>query len=89
MHCRLMEVQSACCADPSNCPEGDPTPHECPVQCALVFPFFLESCRDALAEQGGDMVTGSTKSTRCAAARTLTPRALGAHLRGNAQLYAP
>ena len=50
MHCRLMEVQSACCADPSNCPEGDPTPHECPVQCALVFPFFLESCGDALAD---------------------------------------
>ena len=55
MHCRLMEVQSACCTDPSNCPEGDPTPHECPVECALVFPFFLESCGDALAAQGGDM----------------------------------
>ena len=56
MHCRLMEVQSACCTDPHNCPEGDPTPHECPVECALVFPFFLESCREALAEQGGGLV---------------------------------
>ena len=65
MHCRLMEVQSACCADPSNCPEGDPTPHECPVQCALVFPFFLESCRDALAEQGGDMDEYAKFSDAC------------------------
>ena len=31
--------------------EHDVTPRECPVQCALVFPFFLESCRDVLAEQ--------------------------------------
>ena len=51
MHCRLMEVQSACCGNPSNCPEHDVTPRECPVECALVFPFFLESCREALAEQ--------------------------------------
>ena len=65
MHCRLMEVQSACCADPSNCPEGDPTPHECPVQCALVFPFFLESCGDALAEQGGDMDEYTKFSRAC------------------------
>ena len=65
MHCRLMEVQSACCADPSNCPEGDPTPHECPVQCALVFPFFLESCGDALAEQGGDMDEYAKFSDAC------------------------
>ena len=66
MHCRLMEVQSACCADPSNCPEGDPTPHECPVGCALVFPFFLESCHDALAEQGGDMDEYAKFSDACA-----------------------
>ena len=65
MHCRLMEVQSACCADPSNCPEGDPTPHACPVQCALVFPFFLESCGDALAEQGGDMDEYTKFSRAC------------------------
>ena len=66
MHCRLMEVQSACCTDPSNCPEGDPTPHECPVECALVFPFFLESCGDVLASQGGDMEEYEKFSHACA-----------------------
>ena len=55
MHCRLMEVQAACCGDPRNCPDGDPVPHSCPVECALVFPFFLESCHDALEAQGGEM----------------------------------
>jgi hypothetical protein len=55
MHCRLMEVQAACCGDPANCPDGDPVPHSCPVECALVFPFFLESCHDALEAQGGEM----------------------------------
>ena len=65
MHCRLMEVQSACCSDPSNCPEGDATPHECPVECALVFPFFLDSCGDVLAEQGGDMDEYAKFSRAC------------------------
>jgi hypothetical protein len=55
MHCRLMEVQAACCGDPANCPDGDPVPHSCPVECALVFPFFLESCHDVLEAQGGEM----------------------------------
>ena len=55
MHCRLMEVQAACCGDPANCPDGDPVPHSCPVECALVFPFFLESCQDALEAQGAEM----------------------------------
>eukprot|EP01052_Picozoa_sp_SAG31_P022508 SAG31_NODE_1792_length_7256_cov_1.774626_8_plen_308_part_00 len=55
MHCRMMEVQSACCADERNCPDNSPVPRQCPVQCALVFPTLVESCADELEDDGLDM----------------------------------
>ena len=43
--CYLAEVHEACCDD-DNCPAGHDIPDSCPVGCALVFPEFLETCRD-------------------------------------------
>jgi len=52
--CYLAEVHMACCDEEgTNCVDGQPIPQTCPVGCALVFPEFLETCRDHLAEQDG------------------------------------
>eukprot|EP01052_Picozoa_sp_SAG31_P010837 SAG31_NODE_602_length_13638_cov_32.936037_19_plen_363_part_00 len=55
MHCRMMEVQAACCGDERNCPDNSPVPRQCPVQCALVFPTLVEGCSDELEEDGVDI----------------------------------
>lgn len=55
MHCRMMEVQSACCGDERNCPEDSAVPRRCPVECALVFPTLVDSCADVLEEDGMDI----------------------------------
>jgi hypothetical protein len=45
--CFLREVNNACCDEKGgNCVKGSPVPQTCPVGCALVFPEFLETCRD-------------------------------------------
>ena len=48
--CYLTEIQQACCDEEgTNCrPESD-VPNTCPVGCALVFPEFLEACREHVA----------------------------------------
>ncbi len=45
--CYLAEIQQACCDEEgTNCrPESD-VPNTCPVGCAIVFPEFLEACRE-------------------------------------------
>jgi hypothetical protein len=43
-HCRMMEVNQACCSDPLNCPANLATPLQCPIGCALVFPAFVSDC---------------------------------------------
>jgi hypothetical protein len=43
-HCRVMEVNTACCDDKDNCPSSWPTPKKCPVGCSLVYPSFLQQC---------------------------------------------
>jgi hypothetical protein len=43
-HCRVMEVNQACCSDPLNCPANLATPLQCPIGCALVFPAFVSDC---------------------------------------------
>jgi hypothetical protein len=57
--CFVGEVQSACCDEGgANCPAGQPVPNACPVGCALVFPQFLDTCRDHLQSdlsQAGDI----------------------------------
>eukprot|EP01052_Picozoa_sp_SAG31_P024236 SAG31_NODE_2048_length_6565_cov_2.692700_6_plen_329_part_00 len=55
MHCRMMEVQSACCGDARNCPDDSPVPRRCPVQCALVFPTLVDSCAEELESGGLDI----------------------------------
>ena len=45
--CYLMEIQEACCDEGGlNCPDGTDVPLTCPVGCAIIFPEFLETCRD-------------------------------------------
>lgn len=52
--CRTQQVQEACCQSASgNCIEGESVPTTCPVGCAVVFPQFVETCRDALASTAG------------------------------------
>ena len=48
--CYLTEIQQACCDEEgTNCrPESD-VPNTCPVGCAIVFPEFLEACREHVA----------------------------------------
>eukprot|EP01052_Picozoa_sp_SAG31_P016933 SAG31_NODE_1140_length_9701_cov_43.848261_3_plen_327_part_00 len=55
MHCRLVEVQSACCSDARNCPDNSPVPRACTVQCALVFPALVNSCAEELNADGVDI----------------------------------
>lgn len=49
--CYLTEVHQACCdEDGTNCRAGSDVPNVCPVGCAIVFPEFLETCREHVAE---------------------------------------
>jgi hypothetical protein len=49
--CYLTEVHQACCDEEgTNCREDSDVPNVCPVGCAIVFPEFLETCRDHVAE---------------------------------------
>jgi hypothetical protein len=49
--CYLTEVQRACCDEQgTNCHEGSDVPDVCPVGCAIVFPEFLETCHQHVAE---------------------------------------
>eukprot|EP01048_Picozoa_sp_COSAG05_P006214 COSAG05_NODE_393_length_10383_cov_34.037923_4_plen_2027_part_00 len=49
-HCRTMEIDQACCSDPSNCPEDRATPMSCSVGCSLLYPSFMEDCADILED---------------------------------------
>ena len=52
--CFLADVQAACCDENGrNCPDGQDIPLTCPVGCAVVFPAFIETCRDHVREQAG------------------------------------
>ena len=51
LHCREMEMRTACCADPTNCPQDQSTPLTCPVGCALFFPSLLNDCQTALVSR--------------------------------------
>jgi len=47
--CRMREVSTACCPDADAC--SGPVPDACPVECALVYPSFLDECRAQLERQ--------------------------------------
>ena len=52
--CFLTDVHAACCDEGGlNCPDGQDIPNTCPVGCAIIFPSFLETCRDHVREQAG------------------------------------
>ena len=49
--CYLKEVHAACCdEDGANCNTQSPVPQTCPVGCGLVFPTFLENCRNHIKQ---------------------------------------
>ena len=50
--CYVAEVQESCCDEEGqNCVAGVDIPRTCPVGCAIVFPEFLETCRDHVSAQ--------------------------------------
>ena len=50
--CFLAEVHEACCDEGGrNCDESMDVPRSCPVGCAVVFPEFLETCREHVQTQ--------------------------------------
>ena len=50
--CYVAEVQESCCDEEGqNCEAGVDIPRTCPVGCAIVFPEFLETCRDHVSAQ--------------------------------------
>ena len=50
--CFLTDVHAACCDEGGlNCPDGQDIPNTCPVGCAIIFPDFLETCRDHVSAQ--------------------------------------
>ena len=52
--CFVAEVHASCCDEEGfNCPDGQDIPSTCPVGCAIVFPAFLETCRDHVRQQAG------------------------------------
>ena len=52
--CFLTDVHAACCDEGGlNCPDGQDIPNTCPVGCAIIFPEFLETCRDHVRAQVG------------------------------------
>eukprot|EP01046_Picozoa_sp_COSAG06_P007481 COSAG06_NODE_366_length_16768_cov_145.097246_1_plen_784_part_10 len=54
--CYTQEVHQACCdAGGQNCVAGRDIPNSCPVGCAIVFPPFLDACRDHIAQSGLDV----------------------------------
>ena len=49
--CYLTEVHQACCDEEgTNCRADSDVPNVCPVGCAIVFPEFLETCREHVVE---------------------------------------
>eukprot|EP01044_Picomonas_judraskeda_P018363 COSAG03_NODE_3625_length_1914_cov_49.052893_2_plen_427_part_01 len=49
--CYLTEVHQACCDEEgTNCRADSDVPNVCPVGCAIVFPEFLETCHEHVAE---------------------------------------
>ena len=49
--CYLTEVHQACCDEEgTNCRVDSDVPNVCPVGCAIVFPEFLETCREHVVE---------------------------------------
>jgi len=49
--CYRSEITGACCSEAGhNCEEGHDVPNTCPVGCAVVFPAFVETCRDHIHE---------------------------------------
>ena len=49
--CYLTEVHQACCDEQgTNCRADSDVPQVCPVGCAIVFPEFLETCREHVVE---------------------------------------
>ena len=52
--CFITEVHESCCDEGGlNCPDGQDIPNTCPVGCAIIFPDFLETCRDHVRQQAG------------------------------------
>ena len=50
--CYIEEVNESCCDENGlNCVEGQAVPNACPVGCAVVFPEFLETCRDFIRSE--------------------------------------
>ena len=50
--CYVAEVHESCCDEEGqNCVAGVDIPRTCPVGCAIVFPEFLETCRDHVSAQ--------------------------------------
>lgn len=49
--CFLEEVHMACCDEGGGNCDGGIIPESCPVGCAIIFPEFLETCRDHVSEQ--------------------------------------
>jgi hypothetical protein len=51
--CFLDEVHEACCDEGGrNCVEGNDVPLTCPVGCAIVFPEFVDICREHITATG-------------------------------------
>ena len=49
--CYRSEITGACCSEAGhNCEESHDVPNTCPVGCAVVFPAFVETCRDHIHE---------------------------------------
>eukprot|EP01043_Picozoa_sp_COSAG02_P011277 COSAG02_NODE_413_length_22830_cov_57.043597_2_plen_261_part_00 len=56
--CYLDAVHQACCDEGgTNCVEFSDVPLTCPVGCAIVFPEFLETCRDHVSEHAATDTT--------------------------------
>lgn len=50
--CYVTEIGESCCDEQGqNCPASQDVPVTCPVGCAIVFPEFLETCRDHVRGQ--------------------------------------
>jgi hypothetical protein len=50
--CYMTQIHEACCDEEGlNCIEGQDLPNTCPVGCAVVFPEFLETCREYIRRE--------------------------------------
>ena len=51
-YCNMTQVHEACCdKEGLNCIEGQDLPSTCPVGCVVVFPEFLETCREYIRQE--------------------------------------